>query len=126
MKQNNKDIRGLMNSWVFNLANYLMEEYCRPRKEAFRQAYLVRELLEALGKGVVTFEYEKQDGTLREARGTLCHGISEKYDNYMYKTDMTATNKNENESVFVYWDLDREAFRTFSAMKLRRIKTTNK
>ena len=64
----------LMNSWTFNLANRLMDEENVSRKVAFKQANLTRELMDALGRGVVTFEYTKLDGTLRQARGCVRQG----------------------------------------------------
>ena len=116
----NKETRRLLNSWTFNLANRLMEEENVSRKVAFRQAKLTLDLLEALGQGIVSFQYTKQDGTKREARGTLRHGISEAFDNYVYKTDATEKD-NDTQMTFTYWDLDREAFRSFAAMQLEKI-----
>ena len=112
--------RRLLNSWTFNLANRLMEEENVSRKVAFRQAKLTLDLLDALGQGIVSFHYTKQDGTLREARGTLRHGISEAFDNYVYKTDATEKD-HDTQMTFTYWDLDREAFRSFPAMQLEKI-----
>ena len=116
----NKETRRLLNSWTFNLANRLMEEENVSRKVAFRQAKLTLDLLEALGQGIVSFQYTKQDGTKREARGTLRHGISEAFDNYEYKTDLTEKDY-DTQLTFTYWDLDREAFRSFAAMQLEKI-----
>ena len=116
----NKETRRLLNSWTFNLANRLMEEENVSRKVAFRQAKLTLDLLDALGQGIVSFHYTKQDGTKREARGTLRHGISEAFDNYVYKTDATEKD-HDTQMTFTYWDLDREAFRSFSAMQLEKI-----
>ena len=115
-----KETRRLLNSWTFNLANRLMEEENVSRKVALRQAKLTLDLLEALGQGIVSFHYKKQDGTKREARGTLRHGISEAFDNYVYKTDATEKD-NDTQMTFTYWDLDREAFRSFAAMQLEKI-----
>ena len=115
-----KETRRLLNSWTFNLANRLMEEENVSRKVAFRQAKLTLDLLDALGQGIVSFHYTKQDGTLRTARGTLCHGISEAFDNYEYKTDLTEKDY-DTQLTFTYWDLDREAFRSFAAMQLEKI-----
>ena len=84
-KKNNQEEKNLMNRWVFDHANAMIEEFNMNRSEAFRRAHLARELVVALGQGVVVFEYEKKDGTSRLARGTLCKGISEKYDAYKYK-----------------------------------------
>lgn len=122
-KKKTKDLhetRRLLNRWAFEMANRLMDEENVSRKVAFQQANLTRELLEQLGRGVVTFEYMKQDGTLREARGTLRHGISEAFDNYEYKTDLAEKDR-DTQTVFTYWDLDREAFRSFAVLKVVRI-----
>ena len=114
------ETRRLMNRWAFERANKLMDEENVSRKLAFQQANLTRELLEQLGQGVVTFEYMKQDGTLREARGTLRHGISEVFDSYVYKTDLSEKDHDTGLN-FTYWDLDRETFRSFSALNVVRI-----
>ena len=119
-KNNSKETRQLMNRWAFILANRLMDEENVSRKVAFRQAKLTLDLLDALGQGIVSFHYTKQDGTKREARGTLRHGISEAFDNYEYKTDLTEKDY-DTQLTFTYWDLDREAFRTFRADNVVRI-----
>ena len=122
-KRKQKEERSLLGAWVCDMANRLMDESEVPmtQSKAFRQAHLVRRLLEKLGQGRVTFLYEKQDGTTRQARGTLCHGVSEGYDNYRYKKIMTSTNSHPNDLYFTYWDLDREAFRAFSALRIVKI-----
>jgi hypothetical protein len=68
----------LLNRWTLDLANHLIDEGWT-RKEAFKQAHLCRRLLECLGMGTVVFEYEKKDGSVRRARGTLCKGISKDF-----------------------------------------------
>lgn len=113
MKQEQK----LLNRWTLNLANDLIDEGW-PRKDAFKQAHLCRRLLECLGMGKVVFEYYKKDGTVRRARGTLCKGISKEFDHYEYKTERQKENPF---NVFTYYDLDAPGFRTFDAMRLRRI-----
>ena len=111
----------LMRRFAFDLANVLMEDGCIDRSEALHQAHLASKLLSALGQGEVRFVYQKKDGTLREARGTLCHGISEAFDNYEYKEDSLIAECPLGQT-FQYWDLDREAFRTFSAERVVEIK----
>ena len=113
-------LQTLLRKWAFYFANRLMNEYNLTRKAAFKQAFLTLKLMDALGRGEVLFVYEKQDGTLREARGTLCHGISEAFDNYKYKTDVTDNDRDTGTNI-TYWDLDREAFRSFSVLKLKEI-----
>ena len=114
--------RRLMNRWLFEVANKLIDEGSLSRKVAFQQALLTRELLDSLGRGEVRFVYEKQDGTLREARGTLRRGISKAFDNYNYKhvvDDLKAAGLGGTS--FPYWDLDREAFRTFAVERIKKI-----
>ena len=109
-----------MKRWVLDHAYAMMEEFNMKRSEAFRQAYLVKDLLDALGQGVVVFEYEKKDGTSRLAQGTLCKGVSEKYDAYEYKKDSQDKDKYPKLDI-PYWDLDKEAFRNFSVARVVRI-----
>jgi len=69
----------------------------------------------------VTFYYEKDDGTVRKARGTVRHGISRKFDEYVYvKADKASYYEWPRED-FTYWDLDKEQFRTFKASRLLKI-----
>jgi hypothetical protein len=118
--RNLREQRSLENRWVFDLANRLIEECGFERSKAFRQAYLVLELLGHLGLGVVTFEYVKSDGTLREARGTLCQRL-------MPQQEADAVERHERREPdydrldYAYWDWDKRAFRSFRADKVVRI-----
>ena len=114
-------VRRLMNRWVFDVAYLLIDGYMEERKEAFRQAHLVRKLLERLGQGEVVFEYYRSDGRLRRARGTLCRGVSEAFDNYERKTPLKPT-VHDDGLHFTYWDLDREQFRSFAVARVVKIK----
>lgn len=108
-------------SWTMDLACYLKSKYGMERKAALEKAHLNRSLIMYLGDGVVEFVYEKEDGTEREARGTLCKGISKAFDGYEYvRSDAQSVIWPRED--FTYWDLEREAFRTFKASRLLRIK----
>lgn len=112
-----EQMRRLSNRWVFDCANRLIADESMERKRAFAQAKKVFHLLEQLGRGEVRFEYLKANGEGRKARGTLCHGISPAFDNYEFKNG----EPNEGQTDFgiiTYWDLDREAFRSFKAHSL--------
>ena len=121
-KKKEKTTRELLGAWVCELANNLCNEseIPLPKNEAFRKAHMARKLLEGLGQGKVTFQYEKQDGTLREAQGTLRRGIDPVFDAYEYKNDVR-TNQNADSTNFTYWDLEKHGFRTFSALRIVKI-----
>ena len=119
-KKENQELKRLKNAWVFDHANEMIEEFNMERSVAFRQAYLVYDLLEKLGEGVVAFEYEKKDGTSRRALGTLCKGIDPVFDAYVYKNDVK-TNQHAESLNFTYWDLKKKGFRTFSAARIVKI-----
>jgi hypothetical protein len=111
--------RRMMSSWTLELANWLMSEKDLERREAFLKAHLVRRLLDGLGQGVVVFQYRKENGEIRQARGTLCPGVSEDFDHYEYKRDDSdAFSRADERGVYVYFDLDRRAFRSFAAYRL--------
>jgi len=107
--------RRLMQAWAMALASHLMDQTPMNRAEALRQAYLVRRVLEGMGRGVVVFTYKKGDGSLRQARGTLCRGVSRAFDEYQYSNGENATHR---EDTYCYWDLDAEGFRAFKAEKV--------
>ena len=120
-KKNNQEEKNLMNRWVFDHAYAMMDEFNMNRSEAFRRAHLARELVVALGQGVVTFQYEKQDGTLREAEGTLCKGVDVAFDNHVYADEKVEQNYATGSTNFTYWDLEKHGFRTFSALRIVKI-----
>lgn len=112
-----EQIRRLSNRWVFDCANRLIADEGLERKHAFEQAAKAFHLLELLGEGEVRFEYLKANGELRKARGTLCHGISSVFDNYEFKNDRSDEGQREP-GVIVYFDLDKEAFRSLHISNL--------
>ena len=111
----------LLCRWTFELAAFLQEEHNMDKKAALELAHLNRELILHLGSGRVWFVYMKEDGSLREAQGTLCPGISDKFDSYEMKGDSHGKNRWPCEE-FTYWDLEKEGFRTFKASNLIKIK----
>ena len=107
-----EQIRRLCNRWVFYCANRLIKEEYMERKRAFEQAAKAFHLLEQLGQGEVRFEYLKNKGELRKARGTLCRGISSELDSYEFKNDKADVGQKDF-GIITYWDLDKEEFRSF-------------
>ena len=126
MEIKNQVTQRMMDRWTLELANWLMSEKDLERREAFRKAHLVRRLLDRLGRGVVVFQYRKENGEIRQARGTLCPGVSEDFDRYEYKReDADAFSRADEHGVYVYFDLDRRAFRSFAAWRLVEVMTEN-
>ena len=111
----------LLNRWTMELAALFRSEYDMDKRRALELAHLNRVLLTRLGSGKVWFVYQKEDGTEREAVGTLCPGISKEFDSYESKGKKRAAEWPTE--VFTYWDLERKAFRTFKASKVIRIKS---
>ena len=121
-----KTTKELLGAWVCDLAHKLMEEECMTRSAAFRQAHLVRELLEKLGQGKVCFQYRKQDESEREAFGTLRAGIDPATPTKPPRGEASVTpprgrRRGVDSLNFTYWDLEKTCFRTFSAARLVKI-----
>ena len=63
---------------------------------------------EMLRKGIVDFEYIKKDGSVRQAKGTL---LAEHLP--APKADSDSKPRKQNENVLVYFDMDKQSFRSF-------------
>ena len=109
--------RKLLLRWTMQLAHTIQEKEGLTLSQSMRLAALTCKLLQGLGKGVCCFTYMKEDGEVREARGTLHRGIDPDFDNYKGKGKARRDNSN-TEGIYTYWDLDRHAFRTFKAFNL--------
>ena len=76
-------------------------------KASFKTTSL-EEFKEMLHNGIVDFEFTKKDGTIRSAKGTLL-------ENYLPapKADSDSTPRKKNDNVVVYFDVEKNAFRSF-------------
>jgi hypothetical protein len=61
-----------------------------------------------LRNGIVDFEFVKKDGSIRQAKGTL---VAEHLP--APKADSDAPARKTNENVLVYFDMDKQSFRSF-------------
>ncbi len=117
-KKTKNEVADSLSSWVMERANRMTTEYGVPQDEACRKAHLAKHLVELMGQGVVTFQYRKLDGTLRQARGTLCRDCSPEYDEALRRMaernpeNETRTQENPLDTV-TYWDMDKRGWRTF-------------
>ena len=59
----------------------------------------------------VIFTYTKLNGEIRQARGTLLEGV-------VPATTSTGVKKNRPEDMIVYWDLDKNGWRSFHESQL--------
>ena len=109
--------RKMLLRWTMQLAHTIQEKDGLTLSQSMRLASLTCKLLQGLGKGVCCFTYMKENGEVREARGTLHRGIDPDFDNYKGKGKARRDNSN-TEGIYTYWDLDRHAFRTFKAFNL--------
>ena len=105
------------------LANFLVHHRGIDRSKAFKMAHAFYKAMEKLAKGLVEFYYLKDDGSIRHARGTLCDGVSEKFDEWKRKQaekpkDKAKESEDSVKQVVKYWDVDKEAFRSFKAENL--------
>ena len=105
------------------LANFLVYKRGFDRSKAFKCAHAIYRLTNELAKGLLEFSYMKDDGTLRHARGTLCDGVSDRFDEWKRKQaekpkDKKAKAKTRPREIITYWDLDKEGFRSFRADRL--------
>lgn len=69
------------------------------------------EFSDMIHKGIVEFEFIKKDGTVRSAKGTLEPSLLPP--SKPAGDSEVAVPRKKNESVFVYYDLDKNAFRSF-------------
>jgi len=77
--------------------------------ECLKKAWANFKLKKAMQKGIVRFYFQKVDGTIREAWGSLCPSI------------VPPTSDNErkkNNTVQVYFDTEINAFRCFKKFNL--------
>lgn len=61
-----------------------------------------------LREGIVEFEFIKKDGSVRSAKGTL---VAEHLP--AQKADSDGTSRKPNENVMVYFDMEKQSFRSF-------------
>ena len=69
----------------------------------------VEQLIELLKVQVVDFSFEKVDGSIRQASGTLMPDAIES----LIGPSKGTSNKTPNPDVLVYFDVDAQAFRSF-------------
>ena len=90
----------------------LVKVYGFSMAEAMKQSWKVLKLKEALKKGVVKFFYQKLDGTVRTAWGTLKEGLI---------PEIKGTEHKKNENLIAYYGNERQAFRSLKTANLIKV-----
>lgn len=108
-------------SWSMFHANVMVGEENVERKIAMNLAYMAWDILDGLGRGIVKFSYYEEDGSYREARGTLKQGISTAFDAWLGSRHKPRKNNSDGDLKFIYWDLDVEDWRSFRIERLDKI-----
>jgi len=78
--------------------------------ECLKRAWSNFKLVQKMKKGIVRFYFQKVDGSIREAWGTL----NEK----LIPTTTGTNNKAKNETVQTYFDTEKQEFRCFKKLNL--------
>ena len=102
---------------IFNIrhAAYASVGVDYPWKTAVNEAWSLVRLREQLKNGIVTFTFFKQDGSLRDAKGTLHELLIP--DDKKPKGDMSDSAAKPNNKSIAYFDLDKQEWRAFSIDK---------
>ncbi|WP_312089727.1 SH3 beta-barrel fold-containing protein [Chryseobacterium sp.] len=95
---------------VFKRAYEIMKTTGKSFAVCLSKAWQLYTLSKLMKTKVVTFYYEKIDGSLRKASGTL------NIDDYQAKTDRL-----QNPKVFNYYDVDAKSFRCFKVENLIKV-----
>lgn len=87
----------------------LVKVYGFSMADAMKQAWQVLKLKAALKNGVVKFYYQKLNGEIRTAWGTLKEGLI---------PETKGTERKKNESLITYFDNEKQAYRSFKVANL--------
>ena len=85
------------------------------RSSALLDAWDLEHLRNAMRVSVVRFSYVKDNGDIREARGTLCFDLIPT-EHHPKPLSGAPDVRPENYETFVYYDLDRQAWRSFKVI----------
>ena len=90
----------------------LVKVYGFSMAEAMKQSWQVLKLKAALKKGVVKFFYQKLNGEVRCAWGTLKEGLI---------PETKGTERKKNESLISYYDNEKASYRSFKVANLIKV-----
>jgi len=88
----------------------MVKTYALSLSEALKRAWLIFKLVSKLKNGVVSFRFEKVDGSIRQAFGTL-------EESRLPKQEATS-NRTKSPFVQVYFDVEKNEYRCFKKINL--------
>ncbi len=81
--------------------------------ECLKRAWQVYKLSKAMKTKTVQFFYQKVSGEIRQAFGTMRDDV--------IHDKVKGTGNKKNEDLFIYWDTEKESFRSFKKFNLIKI-----
>lgn len=87
----------------------LVKVYGFTMAEAMRQSWMLLKLKKAMSNGIVKFFYQKINGEIRTAWGTLKADLI---------PETSGSEKKKNDSVMVYFDQEKQCYRSFKKANL--------
>ena len=93
-------------SGLMKQAWMLVKTYGFTMAEAMKQSWAIAKLRNAMRKGIVKFMYEKLDGSIRTAWGTLQESLL---------PASVGTGRKPNETLVTYYDTEKGSYRSFKA-----------
>lgn len=97
-------------SRVMNLAWQFIRRNGYTMSEALKIAWANIKLKAAMKQRIVKFYFQKVDGSLREAYGTLCESLM--------PATSAESNRRKNDTVQTYFDTERQEWRCFKKANL--------
>ncbi len=98
---------------VMNLAWQFIKRNGFSRAEALKIAWVNNKLKAEMRKRIVKFYFQKVDGTIREAYGTLS--------NVLIPASSSESGRKKNDTVQVFFDSEKQEFRSFKKANLVRM-----
>lgn len=102
-----------MSEKVLSDAKRINEITGRPMAECEEQAQMIAECIKAMKERIVEFYFQKKDGTMRQAFGTL-------QDDVILPLIKDTSNRQPNPDIVTYYDTEKEQFRSFKKVNFQR------
>ena len=99
-----------MKTELFKMMWQFIKQTGRSKSEALKMAWRNLKLKKELQNGIVRFHFQKVDGSIREAWGTLKTNLIPNIN--------AANNRAQNATIQVYFDTEKKEWRSFKKLNL--------